>query len=245
MKERWFNRFYLVALTFFALSGHAYAFTPSTGDVVDGYLTTERATLDSCVTSVPPSGGGYYWLQPPGTSNWTGPSASGSGGFCGSVVSNQNRQQIGSGFYWENASNNAYSDWTRVGTYTVKYCGFVGGTSPSCTALSDESFVLTDSTPPPPPDYPAWMPEPGPLTAAVGASVQLTGTSIWQMLPFLGIPIAFVIAIWVIELIRFMNKRKTGYYEQDGPGSSKLHRAKDQERARHIHDIQTRGMTEF
>lgn len=66
--------------------------------------------------------------------------------------------------------------------------------------------VYTPPTPPPPSD--SWMPDPTALLAAVTSSVQQTASSIWGMLPFLGVPIAFVIAIWVIEFIRHSTKKQ-------------------------------------
>lgn len=119
----------------------------------------------------------------------------------------------------------------------------VVGYSSCSTDHIGQSVSITINDPPPPP-APSWMPDPTALLAAVTTSVQLTGSTFWSMLSYLGIPIAFVIAFWVIELLRAMNKRRNVgrvFHIVDG----KRVYDKDQALGRAIHDVQTRGMTEF
>jgi len=75
------------------------------------------------------------------------------------------------------------------------------------------------------------------LYAALGAVSQTTFDDVWPYLVLvIGIPLAFFILEMLIGLIR--GEPKTGYF-QDGK------RMKDQDLARHIYEVQEKGMTRF
>ncbi len=51
---------------------------------------------------------------------------------------------------------------------------------------------------------------PAELTASVANSVQTTGADIWPLVALVGIPLAFVIAAYVISLIKHAAGRRKG-----------------------------------
>ena len=83
------------------------------------------------------------------------------------------------------------------------------------------------------------------LMASVTSGVQSTGTSLWPLLVFLGIGIAFVIAVFVVNFIRHALASRSGYYHMRGPGDNHLVRDKDQALGKAVYEVQEYGMTEF
>lgn len=92
------------------------------------------------------------------------------------------------------------------GAFTFPYSSGGGG-GPSVPAIGTST---------------AWMPESSQLLGAVVASTQATGSTVWNMLGYMGIPIAFIIAIWVVEFIRHSTKKargrnKASYFDEEYP----------------------------
>jgi len=118
--------------------------------------------------------------------------------------------------------------------HSKKYATSAGGvwTSLISSRILHASISVTEAPPPPPPPPPtpttgsstAWMPQASQLLGNVTSATVLTGTSVWGMLPFLGIPIAFIIAIWVMEFIKKSTRKTTRIYAirtKDGDPDSK------------------------
>lgn len=80
------------------------------------------------------------------------------------------------------------------------------------------------------------------MLASVAAGVQTTGTNIWPILAVVGVPLAFAIAIMLVDFLNSnvegagtKKKTQTGYYK----GGKRM---QDQKLGEMEHDIETKGM---
>lgn len=103
------------------------------------------------------------------------------------------------------SSHCVYSDYPGHTSITLDLTGLSYG---QYTYNVDDGSGIIESgdaynyiNPNPPPTYPIWMPNPQDLIASVTASVQQTGAILWQLIQYLGIPIAFILCFYLLELI--------------------------------------------
>lgn len=82
----------------------------------------------------------------------------------------------------------------------------------------------------------------GDLLSYLTTGVQATGVQVYPLMALAGVPVAFVIAYYVVRFIRG-SVGGTGYFKSTNGG--KLERYDDQELGRAVYEVQEKGMTEF
>lgn len=83
----------------------------------------------------------------------------------------------------------------------------------------------------------------GDLLSYLATGVQATGVQVYPLMAMAGVPVAFVIAYYVVRFIRGA-VGGTGYYH-GVPGGGKMERYDDQELGRELYNIQEKGMTDI